>query len=529
MVNSSSGSRETGGTDRLVNRRTVLQGLGTGAVAGVGLVGTASGHWVEGEPVFCGCNQLCVCVEGNADVLMTRETDDGATEVGFVVGPDELDPYPDGPPRFSGDFCVTAGDDVPDGKIIGLQVAGKRWVNPNQCAGEALALERERLDSTHPRPTGDSGDQCEEPPCEDSGDGTGGDTGEIEVTWEDCETVEVTGADEGLDEIIVHPMRCFPGDGPCPDGVPGGRTIEDPDLPLTIDDRHLAIDGDEVAYRIVAIELRGDVAQDVFELPDDLDCSFGPSAAIDVTFEDCETATLAGPDEDLDRVDVHLIRCFDDDTSHRTELDGSTGCPTGHVITRDAPDLPLTLGREELALDDEQYFIDEVDLFGVDGPHGGSAEPPEDFDCSFDPLHQGLNIEFEMDDQTITLGAEEDPLSQVTVTGTAEFGFAGWEDLGHAFITVWAGRAGEVDFGDENDDRERYFDLDQPAVVRNEVEITLDVPAEVGDPAPGEVIETEILGEGFFGLEEGTDPQESTNIGDWRENDPMTLRVERRE
>jgi hypothetical protein len=69
-------------------------------------------------------------------------------------------------------------------------------------------------------------------------------------------------------------MRCYPDDGPCPDGVPGGWAIEDPELPLTIDDRYLGIDGAEVPYYIVAIGLGGDVEPDSFGMPDDLDCSF---------------------------------------------------------------------------------------------------------------------------------------------------------------------------------------------------------------------------------------------------------------
>lgn len=281
MVYSNSPSGGAGSTDRGVNRRTILQGLGTGVAASVGLVGTASGHWVEGKPVFCGCSQLCVCVEGDADVLMAQENDAGGYDVGFIVDGGELDPYPQGEPRYSGNFCVSTDDeDVPDGKIIGLQVSGTRWVNPNQCAQRALDAEQKQLDSTHPRPEGDSGGPCGKPPCEHPGRGNGKngddapDSGEIEVTWEDCETVTVTGSDEGLDAIIVHPMRCFPDSNLCPDGVPGGRVIENPELPLTIDDRYLVVDGDEVPYYIVAIELVGDVEQDFYGMPDHLDCSF---------------------------------------------------------------------------------------------------------------------------------------------------------------------------------------------------------------------------------------------------------------
>ncbi|APE96441.1 twin-arginine translocation signal domain-containing protein [Halodesulfurarchaeum formicicum] len=135
-----------------VSRRQMLKGLGIGAAAGVGFTGAANAHEVIGTPVFCGCSQLCVCVNGTADVLMAQETEDGF-EIGFVVGEDELDPYPRGEPRFRGDFCLdTAQDEILDGMIIGLQVDSNRWVNPNACAQDALNAEQEQLDSTHPRP-----------------------------------------------------------------------------------------------------------------------------------------------------------------------------------------------------------------------------------------------------------------------------------------------------------------------------------------------------------------------------------------
>ena len=213
-------------TNSSVNRRTVLQVLCTGAVAGVGLVGTASGHEVNGKPVFCDCSQLCVSVEGNADVLIARENDNGGYDIGFIVDGGELDPYPKGEPRYSGNFCVSTDDaDVPDGKIIGLQVAGTRWVNPNQCAQDALAAEQEQLDSTHPRPEGDSGSQCKEPPedPEDPEDPEEPDcvpceSGEellVKYEWDDGEfitegsdeNVELTG--ETLDEDGEPVEACF--------------------------------------------------------------------------------------------------------------------------------------------------------------------------------------------------------------------------------------------------------------------------------------------------------------------------------
>ncbi|MUV88871.1 hypothetical protein GJ629_02305 [Halapricum sp. CBA1109] len=377
-----------------MNRRTVLKGVGAGAIAGVGLTGTASAHRVRGEPVFCGCDRLCVCVEGNADVLVARETDDGGYEVGFLVGDGEIDPYPTGEPRYSGDFCVsTESEGIPDGQIIGLQVAGTRWVNPNECAQAALEAEREQLDSTHERPAGESGDACGSPPCDDDGGG-------IEVTWEDCETVSVTGSGEGLDEIIFHPLRCFPGDGPCPDGVPGGRNIENPTLPLTIDHRYLAVD-DDVPYYIAGIELRGDVEQDTFGKPNSLDCGF-ETDDIEITFEDCETVTLSGPDEDLEKIELYLVRCFEDP---------GEGCPDGQIVTRENPDLPLTLGRDELAVGDEVYRIDAVDLFGDVTPD--DATPPDDLDCSFD-TGEDIDVTFE-DCETVTLTGDDTDLDGIDV------------------------------------------------------------------------------------------------------------------
>ena len=168
-----SDSTEASGNSR-VNRRQVLAGIGTAAAAGVGLTGVASASDVDGKPVFCGCSQICVCLDGRADVLMARERDDGNFEVGFVVGGGELDPYPQGEPRYSGNVCVSTDDaGVPDGKIIGLQVADTRWINPNQCARKALDAEQRQLDSEHTRATGEGGGPCGKPPCEHPGRGGG--------------------------------------------------------------------------------------------------------------------------------------------------------------------------------------------------------------------------------------------------------------------------------------------------------------------------------------------------------------------
>ncbi|MUV89048.1 hypothetical protein GJ629_03330 [Halapricum sp. CBA1109] len=100
-----------------MNRRQVLAGVGTAGAVGVGLTGVVSASGVDGKPVFCGCSQICVCLGGRADVLMGIERDDGSFEVGFVVGDGELDPYPDGEPRYSGNVCVSTDDaGVPTGR-----------------------------------------------------------------------------------------------------------------------------------------------------------------------------------------------------------------------------------------------------------------------------------------------------------------------------------------------------------------------------------------------------------------------------
>lgn len=173
MVDHETPTERTESNEHDIRRRDILKATATTAATaavGVGMVGTASATEVQGKPVFCGCSQVCVCVTGRADVLMARETDDGEFEVGFVVEDGELNPYPTGEPRYSGNFCVSTDDeDVPDGKIIGLQTAGTRWVNSGQCAQKALEAEGEQLDSTHLRPEGDSGGPCGVPPCEHPG------------------------------------------------------------------------------------------------------------------------------------------------------------------------------------------------------------------------------------------------------------------------------------------------------------------------------------------------------------------------
>lgn len=263
----------------------------------------------------------------------------------------------------------------------------------------------------------DDGDDEDEGDGDDEEDDGGEGEGDVVVEFEDCETVHVSGDEDLLDQIVVHYMACYGGGGPCPDG--GQFTIDDPELPLTIDEQLLDSGADE--YRIEFLELFGDVDEDVAERPDDLDCSF-------------------------------------------------------------------------------------------------ETEEP-----------QSIDIDFQMDDETVTLGVD-DSLSTATITGTVQFSYSGWDDdtggVDHAFITTWASSDADIDFPDR--DIERYFDVDNDTdTVTKDMSITFDVSPEVGDPDPGAVIETEILGHAFVGLERDPDSDEQQNIGDWREYDTMVLSVER--
>ena len=145
-----------------IDRRSVLKGLGAGAILGVGATGQASATTeTEGPPVFCGCSQVCACGTGDADVLFAAE--EAGRTYAFTW-------YRD----VDFDFCVSTDDaGVPDGKIVALQVAGTRWVNPNQCAEKALAAMHEQMHFTHPTPEGEAGGPCGQPPCSHPGRGKG--------------------------------------------------------------------------------------------------------------------------------------------------------------------------------------------------------------------------------------------------------------------------------------------------------------------------------------------------------------------
>lgn len=115
-----------------MNRRELLRkgaiggsaaAVGVSGFSGTSLAGCTGGHIQEA--VFCGCSQVCVCGDKDADVevLVAHETEDGFS----------CDwAYSD-----SGNFCYEPGD----GKVIAVKGGDGNQVvcNPNEpCAGDAL-------------------------------------------------------------------------------------------------------------------------------------------------------------------------------------------------------------------------------------------------------------------------------------------------------------------------------------------------------------------------------------------------------
>lgn len=251
---------------------------------------------------------------------------------------------------------------------------------------------------------------------------------------------------------------------------------------------------------------------------DDDDGEPGGPDGVEVTFDDCKTVNVDGDGELLDGVTVHYSLCYG----------GDDPCPDGSKVVLDAPELPLTLDDRQLERSPEDYRIDYVELSGDVAEE--FVERPGDLECRFDPGTSDLHIDFQMDDREITLG-ETESVSTVTITGRVEFSYFGWDDetggVDHAFLTTWATSDADIEFPDR--DIERYYDVDNDTdTVTKDVEITFDVPPEVSDPAVGESIETDILGNVFAGLERDPgDTGQSPSMGDWRRYDDLTLRIER--
>jgi hypothetical protein len=212
---------------------------------------------------------------------------------------------------------------------------------------------------------------------------------------------------------------------------------------------------------------------------------------------------VRGSDDGVEEITVRTVRCFE----------GDGPCPDGTQNTIDDPEFPLYIGDSTLPVGDEEYFITVVEIETEEGTERYTK--PDDLACTFESANDETNVQFQMDDQTITLGAQEDPVSSVTITGRAEFGYSGWGDDGpvdHAFLTTWVVSGADIDFPER--DIQRYHDVDGDTdIVTKDVEITFDLPAGIGDPNPGEVHQTRIVGHLFAGLERDSEPSRASATG----------------
>lgn len=145
--------------------------------------------------------------------------------------------------------------------------------------------------------------------------------------------------------------------------------------------------------------------------------------------------------------------------------------------------------------------------------------------------------EFHVEDETVVLAVDEE-ISSVTLSGTVEFTYSGYGDPGVGSAGIFTDPQSDADIefpsdGEGRWDGERYTDVDPDSdTVTHDVSVTFDVPPEVGDPEPGESIETEISVYVLAQLDE--EPEDGNDhpglpIVERRVNDSGTLRVEREE
>jgi hypothetical protein len=269
-----------------VNRRSALAAIGTGAgtVAGVHALSERVIAWDRFDVCFRGCEEVWMIVtesdvdHGGVDdppavahVIVAVDGEAVCRPVEFTA--ENATTMPD---RFGSSPVVTYDVDA-DEKILGVleynyttdgdeRFEVPVWcvdANQNDCAtmaGTPDLLSAPCVPNDHPECP--AGDYC---------GGTDGDFAvDVQVTWEDCETVTVTGADAELSRIGVQYMRCLDRAGLCPDGAL--RWVDDPELPLTITDQHLVVE--DVEYYIAHLELQADRDSAIFKRPDHLDCGF---------------------------------------------------------------------------------------------------------------------------------------------------------------------------------------------------------------------------------------------------------------
>lgn len=144
---------------------------------------------------------------------------------------------------------------------------------------------------------------------------------------------------------------------------------------------------------------------------------------------------------------------------------------------------------------------------------------------------------FDVQDKTVVLDVDEE-ISSVTLSGTVEFTYSGYGDPGVGSAGIFTDPQSDagIEFPSDSTGRwdgVRYTDVDPDSdTVTHNFSVTFDVPPEVGDPEPGESIETEITVSVLAQLDE--EPEDGSDhpglpIVERRVNDSGTLRVEREE
>lgn len=135
-------------TDNEMDRRTVLKATGATVLGGVAVTGTASacqpdeGYEGPDQVVFCGCSQVCWCIDL-----------DDCGSVTVVTRSGNVGPFTDETDCYEGDG------------IQAIECNGTRYWNPNtDCA---------KTDPPSDAQYGERGGPCGKPPCEHPGRGNG--------------------------------------------------------------------------------------------------------------------------------------------------------------------------------------------------------------------------------------------------------------------------------------------------------------------------------------------------------------------
>lgn len=176
-----------------LSRRNVMRAVGGSAAVGIGIVGFSGnaladcdGDSVEAELVFCGCTQVCWCIEFCTIVEVITE------EESIFFSDGETDPPLEDPVGYETEYCFEIGDELEiveegdttgetleyDGeKILAVKVhetdgsgnftgATTIYCNPHTCADRSIAelgIECDETDEGQMARNVPGG--CGKPPC----------------------------------------------------------------------------------------------------------------------------------------------------------------------------------------------------------------------------------------------------------------------------------------------------------------------------------------------------------------------------